>query len=161
METYTFTPTFASALRENVIVFVGMAVLGPLILLGRSWAHRGMTIVYMVTSGLVGGILGFLYYTVRFFLRVPRKVIVSESELLLHWRNGTETRVPWDEIQRAVFRVRWGYRWKFFLGDSAPILFGDGFSAVTWERITDSVVAQLRARNVPIEAYDLSGKRVP
>lgn len=160
MKTDTFTPTFASALLENVFVFVGMVIGVPVILLARSWAHPGMTIAYAVTAGLVGGILSLLYYTIRFVLRVPKNVFVSESELLLRWRNGTETRVRWDDVRRAVFRARWGYRWKFFMDDSAPILWGDGLSAVTWEQMSDLVVKQLSARDVPMEKYDVYGKRV-
>jgi hypothetical protein len=160
MQTDTFTPTFASALFENVIAFVGMFICVTVIMLARSWAHPGMTIAYAVISGLVGGIVFFLCYTVRFVLRVPKKVSISESELLLQWRNGTETHVRWDDVRRAVFRVRWGYRWKFFLDDSSSILWGDGLSAVAWERMSDLVVAQLSARSVPMEKYDLDAKRV-
>jgi hypothetical protein len=164
MQTDTFTPTLASALLENLVVFIGMVIGVPAtLMLTKSWSHPGnpgMTIAYSVTAGLVGGIVFFLYYTVRFVLRVPKEVSISESELLLQWQNGTETHLRWDDVRRAVFRVRWGYRWKFFLDDSASILWGDGLSAVTWERMSDLVVAQLSARSVPMEKYDLDGKRV-
>lgn len=160
METDDFTPTFAAALLENVIVLIGMIIGVPAVMLARSGSHPGMTVSYAVITGLIGGVLLFLYYTVRFVLRVPKKVVVSESALLLQWRNGTEARVGWDEVRRAVFRQRWGYRWKFFLGQSTPILWGDGFSAETWERMSALIVTQLSARGVPLEKYDLSGKRV-
>jgi hypothetical protein len=160
METDSFTPTFASALLENVIVFIGIVIAVPAVMLARSWSHPGMTAAYAVIAGLAGGILLFLYYTARFVLRVPGKVLVSETALLLQWRNGTETSVRWEAIKRSVFRQRWGYRWKFFLGDSAPILWGDGFSDATWERMSGLIETQLNSRGVPIEKYDLSGKRV-
>jgi hypothetical protein len=160
MKTDTFTPTFASALLENLIVLIGIVIGVPAVMLARSWSHPGMTVAYAVITGLVGGVVLFLYYTVRFVLRVPGKVLVSDTALLLQWRNGTETRVGWDDVRRAVFRQRWGYRWKFFLDESAPILWGDGFSEETWEQMSGLVVAQLNARGVSMEMYDLSGKRV-
>ena len=46
------------------------------------------------------------------------------------------------------------------MAGSAPILWGDGFSAATWEQMSNLVVAQLRARNVPMEQYDVDGKRL-
>lgn len=160
MKTDTFTPTFASALLENVIVFIGVVIGVPAVMLARSWSHPGMPLAYAVIAGLVGGVVLLLYYTTRFILRVPRKVLVSESALSLQWRNGAETRVSWDDVRRAVFRQRWGYRWKFFLDESAPILWGDGFSAETWEQMSGLLEAQLNGRGVPIEKYDLSGQRV-
>ena len=160
MQTDTFTPTFTSALLENIVVCAGIVIGAPVIILARSGSHHSTTIASAVTAGVVGGILSLLYYTVRFVFRVPGQVIVSESDLLLRWRNGKETRVRWDDVRRAVFRARWGYRWKFFLDDSAPILWGDGFSAATWEQMSDKVVAQLSARSVPMEQYDAYGKRV-
>ncbi|HKQ37757.1 MAG TPA: hypothetical protein VJ063_06735 [Verrucomicrobiae bacterium] len=159
MKTDTFTPRFASALLENVIVLIGITVGTPIAMLSRKASHPGMTVAYAVKAGLIGGVLSLLFYTVRFVLRVPRTIIISESDLLLRWRNGKETRVRWDDVRRAVFRERWGYRWKFFLDDSTPILWGDGFSAATWEQMSDLVVAQLSARSVPMEKYDLYGKR--
>lgn len=160
MKTETFTPTFAAALLENVLVFIGMIVGVPVAMLSRGGSHPGMTVAYGVKWGLVGGIIAFLYYTMSFILRVPRTVVVSDDRLLLRWRNGTETPVRWEDVRRAVFRARWGYRWKFFLDGSAPILWGDGLSAATWEQISDLVVAHLSARNVPMEKYDAYGKRI-
>ena len=160
MKTDSFTPSFISALLENVIVLIGIVIGAPIVMLSRKATHPGMTMAYALKAGLIGGVIWFLYYTVRFVLRVPGEIIVSEDDLLLRWRNGTETRVRWDDVRRAVFRVRWGYRWKFFLDDARPILWGDGFSAATWERMSDLVEAQLTARSVPMEKYDLYGKRV-
>ena len=160
METETFTPGFAAALLENMVVSLGIVIIVPIIMLARSGAHRGMTIAYAVGTGLIAAILLLLYYTIRFLVRVPKQIAISESGLLFGWRNGAETAVRWDDVRRAVFRARWGYRWKFFLDDSSPILWGDGFSAVTWEKMSDLVEAQLGARNVPMEKYDPYGKRV-
>jgi hypothetical protein len=160
MKTDSFTPSFTSALLENVIVFIGLVIGVPVVMLARGSSHPGMTLTYAVIAGLVGGVVLFTYYTVRFVLRVPRNVLVSESALVLHWRNGSDTQIGWDHVQRAVFRQRWGYRWKFFLGESAPILWGDGFSAETWDRMSALILAQLSARSVAIETYDLSGRRV-
>ena len=160
METNSFTPTFGSALRENILVLIGLIVGVPVLMLARSAAHPGMTITWAVMSGLIGGTVLFLIYTIRFFLRVPKEVVISEDELLLRWRKGPVTSVPWVNVRRAVFRARWGYRWKFYLDGSAPTLWGDGFSATTWERMSDLIEAQFSARNIPIEKYDAYGKRV-
>jgi hypothetical protein len=160
METKSFTPRFRTALFENVLVLVGMIIGVPLALLARSGSHRGMTITFAITWGLIGGAVAFLFYTVRFFMRAPKEIVVSQDELLLRWRNGSETRVLWSAVRRAVFRARWGYHWKFFLDGSASILLDDGLSATIWERISDLVEAQLNARKVPIERYDAYGKRV-
>src|SRR5437016_4535525 len=98
MKTDSFTPTFASALLENVMVFIGILIGVPVVMLARSASHRGMTVGYAVIVGLVGGILLFLFYTIRFVLRVPRNILISESEVLLRWRNGTETSVRWEDV---------------------------------------------------------------
>jgi hypothetical protein len=160
MNTNTFTPSFTSALLENIIVFLGIVIGTPVVLLSRSASHRSMTIGHAITAGLIGGVLLLLFYTARFVWRVPKTVVVSESDLLLRWRNGSETRMGWDGVRRAVFRVRWGYRWKFYRDDSAPVLWGDGFSAATWEQMSSLIEAQLTTRGVPMEKYDLSGRRV-
>lgn len=160
MKTDTFIPSLKWVLLENVLVFVGIAVGTPIAMLSRIWSHPGMTIRFAVVWGFVAAILSVLYYTARFLFRVPVKIVVSESEVIFSWRSKTETRVRWDDVRRAVFRKRWGYRWKFFLDDSTRILWGDGFSAATWEKMSDLVVAQLSARKVPMESYDTYGQRV-
>lgn len=160
MKAETFTPSFGNALRENLVVSIGMVAVVPVVMIARGASHPGLTLLYALMTGLIGAVVLFLYYTVRFLLRVPKQVILSETGLVLVWRNGTETRVPWDDVHQAVFRVRWGYRWKLYLANSAPILWGDGFSTATWEEMSDLVVTQLAARNIPMERYDLSGSRV-
>lgn len=160
VKTRSFTPRFASALLENVVVCIGMVVLTPMLLLARSASHPAMTARSAIIAGLIGGVVALLFYTGLFFRRAPKEAVLDENELLLRWRNGSETRVPWDKVRRAVFRARWGYRWNFFLDASAPILWGDGFSVTAWEQMSDFVEAQLNARSVPIEKFDAYGKRI-
>ena len=160
MESEIFRPTFAAALRENLVVCVGILVIVPVLMMARVAAHPGMSIMYAVGCGVVGALFVFLFYTVRFVLCAPKKVSISEKALLLQWRNGTETEVPWSDLTKVVVRNRWDPRSIFYLPQSTAILWEDGFSAGDCIRMWDLIEQRLLGRGVLIEKYDVQSKRI-
>jgi hypothetical protein len=154
MESETFKATFASALREDLLVCIGIAVLVPVTLLARSWAHPGMTLPYALGAGLLGGVIFLLFYIGRFLLRAPKSLSLSPSSLVLTWRNGSETKVLWDEIEKAEMRSRWGARWRLRLPQSTVVVSGDGLSQARWNRISEIIIEQVIDRGIPCSVYD-------
>jgi hypothetical protein len=153
MEPVSFTPSPSQNLRENAVVCVGIAVVAPLIMLLR----RSMSQTGLIITGLGGGAVMFLFYTLRFLILAPKRVEISDQGVCVVRRSGEKKEIAWDEITAASLTSSAGLTWKLTKTDGALTFRDDGYSVRQWSEISLAIKGQLDARNVAIKC-DLCGE---
>ena len=160
MKAQSFHPSLASELREDAVVMAMMILAVPVLLYLRSWSHPSFTWRFALITGLVGGVLTFAFYVLRFLIRAPRDLLLSDIGIVLTLRNGTKREIRWDDIREAVLKTRWGARWQLQVGDTTMVVSGDGFSNKVWHEINEIVIDNIVDRGKPVAVYDAQDKCV-
>lgn len=101
----------------------------------------------------------FCFYSARYLWRTPREIRISERGITLVRRNGTETSLPWDRIEKVVAG---GTCEDIYLLESAdgPVQFSDdGYSVTRWEDLTNEIKRIAKARGIPFEKREYRKKK--
>ncbi len=111
-----------------------------------------------VYAACIGAFI-FCFYFARYLWRTPREIRVGERGVTLVRRNGAETSLSWDRIDKVVAG---GTCEDIYLLESAdgPIRFSDdGYSVTQWEDLTNEIKGIAKTRGIPFEKREYRKKK--
>jgi hypothetical protein len=170
MESASFFTSFARKIRKNALVGLILLIVLPVVLVlprhghasdlnsVKSWFKNNVTLALLAGCGITPGLAYFLFFTGRFLMCAPKRVVITGDALRLEFRHGKTAQIGWEEIDGASLTSGFSLKWTLSAASSSILLRDQGFSEDDFLGISRLIYARLAARQIQIST-DKDGQK--
>jgi heme/copper-type cytochrome/quinol oxidase subunit 4 len=165
MESASFSPSLAREILKNSVIGLILLVVVPVVIIFPSAGHgarfrfTSVSVAFLAISGIGIGLGYFLFFTARFLMSAPKRVVMSDNGLSLKFRNGKTTQIAWEEINQASLTSSFGLNWKVSTTSASVLLRDQGFSEGDFGYMSQLISARLAARQIQVST-DKQGQKL-
>ena len=149
---------------KNAVVGLILLVVVPVALVWPSSGHvrfrfTNGSVAFLAIAGIGLGLGYFLFFTGRFLMSAPKRVVMADSGLGLKFRNGRTAQIEWEEINQASLTSSFGLNWMLATASASVLLRDQGFSGGDFARMSQLISARLAARQIQVST-DKQGQKL-
>jgi hypothetical protein len=165
MESPSFSPSLVREILKNAAVGLILLVVVPIAVIFPSSGHTtrfhftSLSVLFLALSGIGAGLCYFLFFTGRFLVSAPKRVVVDDNGLSVKFRNGKTTQIVWEKINQASLTSSFGLNWTVSTASDSVILRDQGFSGADFTRMSQSISLRLAARQIQVST-DKQGQKL-
>jgi hypothetical protein len=165
MESPAFSPSLVREILKNALIGLILLVMIPIVVIFPSARHStqfhfsSLSVLFLAITGIGAGLWYFLFFTGRFLVSAPKRVLVGDDGLSLKFRNGKTTQIAWKEVNQASLTSSFGLSWTVSTASDSVILRDQGFSGADFAQMSLSISARLASRHIQIST-DKQGQKL-